>query len=101
MLKLGDHEIVYNDDFKLIIQTKLSNPHYQPEVQAECTVINFAVTQDGLEEHLFSGLKIVLNFNAFWVRFLTILAPSGEGQKLSWTPLYWVGKLIFWRMIFW
>jgi len=52
VLKLGDKEIRYNDKFRLFMQTKLSNPHYPPEIQAECTVINFTVTEQGLEEQL-------------------------------------------------
>eukprot|EP00927_Polykrikos_kofoidii_P017168 TRINITY_DN17790_c1_g3_i1.p1 TRINITY_DN17790_c1_g3~~TRINITY_DN17790_c1_g3_i1.p1 ORF type:complete len:1649 (+),score=334.05 TRINITY_DN17790_c1_g3_i1:463-4947(+) len=51
-LKLGDREINYNPNFKLFMQTKLSNPHYPPEIQAECTVINFTVTEVGLEDQL-------------------------------------------------
>merc|ERR550514_1823560 len=52
MIKLGDKEINYHANFKLFMQTKLSNPHYPPEVQAECTVINFTVTEQGLEDQL-------------------------------------------------
>merc|ERR1712100_775256 len=52
MVKLGDKEVEYNDKFKLILHTKLANPHYPPEVQAECTLINFMVTEDGLEDQL-------------------------------------------------
>eukprot|EP00930_Biecheleria_cincta_P103951 TRINITY_DN9605_c0_g4_i1.p1 TRINITY_DN9605_c0_g4~~TRINITY_DN9605_c0_g4_i1.p1 ORF type:complete len:4232 (-),score=759.91 TRINITY_DN9605_c0_g4_i1:457-13152(-) len=54
VLKLGDKEIIYNPSFRLFMQTKLSNPHYPPEIQAECTVINFTVTEQGLEEQLLS-----------------------------------------------
>ncbi len=33
-------------------QTKLANPHYKPEMQAQATLINFTVTRDGLEDQL-------------------------------------------------
>eukprot|EP01028_Stygiella_incarcerata_P003513 TRINITY_DN1708_c0_g1_i1.p1 TRINITY_DN1708_c0_g1~~TRINITY_DN1708_c0_g1_i1.p1 ORF type:complete len:4499 (-),score=1316.34 TRINITY_DN1708_c0_g1_i1:2775-16271(-) len=49
---LGDKEVEYDKKFKLILQTKLSNPHYKPEIQAETQLINFSVTEKGLEEQL-------------------------------------------------
>jgi dynein heavy chain len=52
ILKLGENEVEYNKDFKLFLHTKLSNPHYPPEIQAECTLVNFTVTQKGLEDQL-------------------------------------------------
>merc|ERR1719156_175555 len=59
LVKIGDKEIIFRDKFKLFMQTKLSNPHYQPEVQAETTVINFTVTEDGLEDQvLFLVVKL-------------------------------------------
>ncbi|XP_014248489.1 dynein beta chain, ciliary-like isoform X2 [Cimex lectularius] len=52
VVKIGDREIDYHKKFRLILQTKLANPHYQPEIQAQTTLINFTVTKDGLEEQL-------------------------------------------------
>lgn len=46
-IKIGDREVDYNHNFKLILQTKLANPHYKPEMQAQTTLINFTVTRDG------------------------------------------------------
>mmetsp|Transcript_31209 Transcript_31209/g.79123 ORF Transcript_31209/g.79123 Transcript_31209/m.79123 type:complete len:3875 (-) Transcript_31209:127-11751(-) len=51
-VKVGDKEVEYHPNFKLILHTKLANPHYPPEIQAECTLINFMVTEDGLEDQL-------------------------------------------------
>ncbi|XP_058791425.1 dynein beta chain, ciliary [Phymastichus coffea] len=51
-LKIGDKEVEYNPNFRLLLHTKLANPHYKPEMQAQTTLINFTVTRDGLEDQL-------------------------------------------------
>jgi dynein heavy chain len=51
-MKIGEREIDFNPKFRLILHTKLGNPHYKPEMQAQTTLINFTVTKDGLEEQL-------------------------------------------------
>eukprot|EP00993_Chasmostoma_nieuportense_P002181 NODE_2_length_6488_cov_18.174344_g1_i0.p1 GENE.NODE_2_length_6488_cov_18.174344_g1_i0~~NODE_2_length_6488_cov_18.174344_g1_i0.p1 ORF type:complete len:2154 (+),score=521.91 NODE_2_length_6488_cov_18.174344_g1_i0:435-6464(+) len=51
-MKLGDKEVEYNTNFRLYLQTKLGNPHYKPEVAAQTTLVNFMVTEDGLEDQL-------------------------------------------------
>jgi len=53
-LKLGDTEVELHEKFMLYLHTKLSNPHYPPEIQAECTLVNFMVTFSGLEDQLLS-----------------------------------------------
>ncbi|XP_054265094.1 dynein beta chain, ciliary-like [Macrosteles quadrilineatus] len=52
VVKIGDKEMDFNPKFRLILHTKLANPHYKPEMQAQTTLINFTVTKDGLEEQL-------------------------------------------------
>ncbi|XP_025202252.1 dynein beta chain, ciliary-like, partial [Melanaphis sacchari] len=51
-IKIGEKEIDYNPNFRLILHTKLSNPHYKPEMQAQTTLINFTVNRDQLEDQL-------------------------------------------------
>ncbi|NWT20166.1 DYH9 protein, partial [Vireo altiloquus] len=55
-IRLGDKECALHPSFRLILHTKLANPHFQPELQAQCTLINFSVTRDGLEEQLLAAL---------------------------------------------
>ncbi|XP_019887304.2 dynein beta chain, ciliary [Ooceraea biroi] len=51
-IKIGDKEVEYNSMFRLLLHTKMANPHYKPEMQAQTTLINFTVTRDGLEDQL-------------------------------------------------
>ena len=51
-IKIGGEETEYDPAFRLYLQTKLSNPHYKPEIAAQCTLVNFIVTESGLEDQL-------------------------------------------------
>lgn len=51
-VKLGSEDVPLHPNFKLYLQTKLINPHYKPETAAQCTIINFIVTESGLEDQL-------------------------------------------------
>ena len=50
LMKLGENEFEYNDDFKLFFTTKLSNPRYTPEIMSKTMVINYTVTLLGLRD---------------------------------------------------
>jgi len=56
LIRLGDSDIDYDPGFRLYISTKLSNPHYLPEVAIKVTLINFTVTRHGLSEQLLADV---------------------------------------------
>ena len=58
IIKIGGEEVDYDPKFQLYLQSKLPNPHYRPEIAAQCTIINFIVTPDGLEDQI---LAMVVN----------------------------------------
>jgi len=41
---LGDKEVDYDQNFRLYLNTKLSNPKYSPNVYGKSMVINYTVT---------------------------------------------------------
>uniref|UniRef100_A0A061RTL5 Dynein heavy chain 1, cytosolic n=1 Tax=Tetraselmis sp. GSL018 TaxID=582737 RepID=A0A061RTL5_9CHLO len=51
-VKLGDKDVEWDPNFRLYMTSKLSNPHYGPEVSGKTMIINYSVTQQGLSEQL-------------------------------------------------
>merc|ERR1719359_1597645 len=52
VIKLGDKTVNYSDTFKFFLTTTLSNPHYSPETSVKVTLLNFAITPQGLEDQM-------------------------------------------------
>lgn len=55
-IRISDHEIGYDKNFKLYLTTNIVNPHYLPEVAIKVNIINFLVTFPGLEEQLLADV---------------------------------------------
>jgi len=53
-IKINDQDMAYDKKFTLYMTTKLPNPTFSPELFAKCLVIDFTVTQGGLEQQLLS-----------------------------------------------
>lgn len=56
MLKLGDNELEYDENFTLCLTTKIANPNYTPEIFGKTMIINFNVTLQGLREQLLNAV---------------------------------------------
>lgn len=55
-IKIADTEMDYDPNFRLYMTSRLGNPHFSPELAAKTTIIDFTVTQDGLEQQLLGRL---------------------------------------------
>ena len=64
--------------------SKLTNPHYLPEVCIKVTIINFTVTKSGLEDQLLRSDYISLFSDPF---ILVSFASNYQTLKL-WCALY-------------
>jgi dynein heavy chain len=51
-IKIGDDNIEYDPAFQFYVTTKLSRPHFAPEVCVKVTMLNFMVTYKGLEDQM-------------------------------------------------
>jgi dynein heavy chain len=50
LLKLGDQDFDYDEKFQLYMTSRLANPLWSPELAAKTTIIDFTVTQSGLQQ---------------------------------------------------
>jgi dynein heavy chain len=53
---LADKEVEISDGFKLFLATRRPNPSFSPELSAKVAIIDFTVTQQGLEDQLLGRL---------------------------------------------
>lgn len=96
-IQFAGRELEYDDNFKLFLFTKLSNPHYRPEIQAQCTLINFIATEKGLEDQLLVRVvqaerpdkeeeqqRLMSDFNRFRIKLTSL--EDALLQKLSNAP---------------
>lgn len=56
LIKIADQDMDFDDKFRLYMTSRLPNPHFSPELAAKTTIIDFTVTQGGLEQQLLGRL---------------------------------------------
>lgn len=61
MIKFGDGLKTYSLDFRFYITTKISRPHYSPEICVKVNMINFMVTPEGLLDQISSVILEIEN----------------------------------------
>ena len=52
MIRIGENAVPFNPSFRFFMTTKLTNPHYTPEMMVKVTLLNFFITPGGLEDQL-------------------------------------------------
>ena len=80
LIRLGDTDVDYSDEFKLYITSTLSNPHYPPEVCIKVTAVNFTVTFSGLEDQLLAEVAAIERPD-LEARKETLVVSIAEGRK--------------------
>ena len=56
LIKISDQDMDFDDKFRLYMTSRLSGPHFSPELASKTTIIDFTVTQLGLEQQLLARL---------------------------------------------
>lgn len=57
-IKLTETMVKYDANFRFYMTTKLSNPHYPPEMTSKITLVNFAIKEEGLQSQLLRTVVI-------------------------------------------
>merc|ERR1719271_1440957 len=52
MIRLGDAVVDWSKDFRFFLTTKLTNPHFEPEICVAVGILNFMATLDGLQDQM-------------------------------------------------
>ncbi len=56
LIKFANKDLLYHEEFRLFMTSKLPNPHFLPEIFIKVNVINFTVTFEGLEDQLLADV---------------------------------------------
>jgi dynein heavy chain len=83
LIHLGDSDIDYDENFRFYMTTRMSNPHYLPEICIKVTVINFTVTLDGLQDQLLADVVNIERPDVEERKVALLLGIAADKKKLS------------------
>ena len=79
-IRIGDKSVEYNRHFRFFMTTTLPNPHYSPETCVKVTLLNFAITPEGLEEQMLGTVVAKENPKLEETKSL-LIAQNAKAQK--------------------
>jgi dynein heavy chain len=82
ILRLGETDVDYDENFRFYMTSKLPNPHYLPELCIKVTLINFTVTMIGLEDQVMAHAHYVIACTV-WLSQCTDTVISAHGSSCS------------------
>ena len=50
VIRIRDKDVEFNDNFKIFLCSRVSDPELTPEIFAKCCIINFSVVKEGLTD---------------------------------------------------
>lgn len=86
VISLGENVTEYNSNFRLYMTSKLRNPHYLPEVFNRVTIINFALTLEGLQDQLlgkYRNLSLLFYYQLFILPGIVVAVEKPDLQQLK------------------
>jgi dynein heavy chain len=79
-IRLGDNTIEYDNNFRLYITTKLSNPHYPPELCVKVNLLNFMATAEGLQDQML-GRVVAMEQRELELQRQQLIVEDAENQR--------------------
>ena len=79
-IKLSDKVVPFSEEFQFYVTTKMSSPHYSPEICVKMTLLNFMVTQEGLMDQMKNEI-IRIEENAKYEKRKVCISTAAENSR--------------------
>jgi dynein heavy chain len=83
VIKFGDKMIGFSDEFQFYVTTKMSSPHYSPEVCVKVTLLNFMVTPDGLLDQMLNEIIRIEEAKQYERRKVCVTQKAENARKIA------------------